>query len=130
MAQSALSDVRPLGQSMARGFARRCPKCGRGKIFSGYLKVADECPNCGEAMHHQRADDGPAWLTMIVVGHLMAPALHIVFVRYRPEPWVLFAFFAVACVGLCLFLLPRFKGLMVAFQWARKMHGFRDQHLS
>lgn len=111
---------------MARGFARRCPKCGRGNIFVGYLKVADTCPHCGLELHHQRADDGPAWLTMIVVGHLMAPALHVGFVHFRPDPWVLFGVFAVACVGLSLFLLPRFKGLMIGFQWARKMHGFRD----
>ncbi|MEO1798095.1 MAG: DUF983 domain-containing protein [Pseudomonadota bacterium] len=115
---------RPLGPAMRRGFRKRCPKCGEGALLEGYLKVRDTCPSCGEALHHQRADDGPAWLTMLIVGHLMAPAMHVVFVQFRPEPLVLFGIFAVGCVGLSLYLLPRLKGLMVGFQWARRMHGF------
>ncbi|MEL6913459.1 MAG: DUF983 domain-containing protein [Pseudomonadota bacterium] len=121
---TALSEDRPLGRSVRRGFRRRCPNCGEGKVFEGYLKVRDACPVCGEALHHQRADDGPAWLTMLIVGHLMAPAMHFGYARYRPEPLVLFAVLAVGCLALCLFLLPRLKGLMVAFQWSRRMHGF------
>ena len=93
-------------------------------MFTGYLKVADACKDCGEDFTHQRADDGPAWLTMLIVGHLMAPALHVYFVQFRPEPLALFTVFAIGCVGLALLLLPRLKGLMVAFQWARRMHGF------
>jgi len=54
----------------------------------------------------------------------MAPGLHIVFTTWRPEPLVLFTIFAVGCVGLSLYLLPRLKGLIVAFQWARRMGGF------
>jgi len=109
---------------MARGFARRCPKCGRGRLLKGYLKVVDHCAECGEDFRPQRADDGPAWLTMLIVGHLMAPALHIVFVQFRPHPLVLFGTFSVGCVALALYLLPRLKRLMVGFQWARRMHGF------
>ncbi|MEM9438743.1 MAG: DUF983 domain-containing protein [Pseudomonadota bacterium] len=122
--QSPDHSERPTGQAMLRGFAKRCPNCGKGRLLKGYLKVVDTCPSCGEAFHHQRADDGPAWLTMLIVGHLMAPLLHVVFVHFRPAPLVLFAVFAVGCVSLSLFLLPRLKGLMVGFQWARRMHGF------
>ncbi|MGB0570393.1 MAG: DUF983 domain-containing protein, partial [Paracoccaceae bacterium] len=68
---------------------------------------------------------GPAYLTILLVGHLMAPLLHMIFVKYRPEPLVLFTIFAVGCVGLSLYLLPRLKGAMIGFQWARLMHGFR-----
>ncbi|MEL6702057.1 MAG: DUF983 domain-containing protein, partial [Pseudomonadota bacterium] len=84
----------------------------------------DSCGSCGTEFHHHRADDGPAWLTMLVVGHLMAPLLHIVFVEFRPEPLVLFGVFATGCVGLSLYLLPRIKGAMIGFQWSRRMHGF------
>ncbi|MEM6727164.1 MAG: DUF983 domain-containing protein [Pseudomonadota bacterium] len=121
---SSLPLDRPLGTAVARGFGRRCPRCGEGKLFEGYVKVAPCCAKCGQDFTPQRADDGPAWLTMLIVGHLMAPLLHIVFVRFRPEPLVLFAIFAVGCVGLSLFLLPRLKGLMIAFQWSRRMNGF------
>ena len=115
---------RPLKPALLRGFTRRCPNCGKGKIFEGYLTVNHTCSECGQELHHQRADDGPPWLTMLVVGHLMAPLLHIVFVQYRPDPMVLFTIFAVGCVGLSLYLLPRLKGLRIAFQWSRRMYGF------
>ncbi|MEL6549790.1 MAG: DUF983 domain-containing protein [Pseudomonadota bacterium] len=115
---------RPLGRAVRRGLLCRCPKCGEGKLLHRYLKVRDACPSCGEAFHHQRADDGPAWLTLLIVGHLMAPALHIGYVRYEPEPLVLFAVLSSACLVLSLVLLPRLKGMMVAFQWSRRMHGF------
>ena len=61
---------------------------------------------------------------ILLVGHLMAPLLHWVFVQWRPEPLTLFTIFAVGCVGLSLYLLPRFKGAMIGFQWAREMGGF------
>jgi len=119
-------EQRPTWPSVRRGWSRRCPNCGSGPLFSGYLAVRDSCPVCREELHHHRADDGPAYLTILIVGHLMAPLLHIVFVQFRPEPLVLFTIFAVGCVALTLYLLPRLKGAIVAFQWARFMHGFAD----
>lgn len=107
-----------------RGWQRRCPQCGAGPMLRGYLKVREDCPVCGEAFHHHRADDGPAYLTILIVGHLMAPTFHIVFTRFRPEPLVMATLFSVGCVALSLYLLPRIKGALVAFQWAKRMHGF------
>lgn len=92
--------------------------------MKSYLKVRDECPVCSEELHFQRADDGPAYLTILIVGHLMAPSILIVFTKFRPEPMVLAAIFSVGCVALSLFLLPRLKGMIVAIQWAKRMHGF------
>ncbi|SLN28278.1 hypothetical protein ROA7023_00947 [Roseisalinus antarcticus] len=93
-------------------------------MFDGYLKVAESCPVCAEELSHHRADDGPAYLTILIVGHLMAPFIHIVFTRFRPEPMVMATIFTVTCVALSLYLLPRLKGLVVGIQWARRMHGF------
>ncbi|TCS60795.1 DUF983 domain-containing protein [Primorskyibacter sedentarius] len=115
---------RPMMPAIMKGWRRRCPNCGNGPLLSGYLKVRDTCPVCREELHHHRADDGPAYLTILFVGHLMAPLLHIAFVMFRPEPLVLFTIFAVGCVALSLYLLPRLKGVIVAIQWAREMHGF------
>ncbi|MBO9472613.1 MULTISPECIES: DUF983 domain-containing protein [unclassified Shimia] len=120
---AALED-RPLKPALLRGFRRKCPNCGDGPILKGYLKVRDHCPVCKQEFHHHRADDGPAYLTILIVGHLMAPLLHVVFVHWRPEPLILFTIFAVGSVALSLYLLPRLKGAVVAFQWARRMHGF------
>jgi len=117
-------DDRPLRLALWRGWRRRCPKCGEGAMMKGYLKVADNCPVCREEFHHHRADDGPAWLTMLIVGHLMAPLLHVVFVEFRPEPLVLASGFLVGSVALSLYLLPRLKGMIVAFQWAKRLGGF------
>ncbi|MDJ0821913.1 MAG: DUF983 domain-containing protein [Paracoccaceae bacterium] len=111
-----------------KGWRRRCPKCGSGPLLSGYLTVRDTCPVCREELHHHRADDGPAYLTILLVGHLMAPLLHFVFVTWRPEPLILFTIFAVGCIGLSLYLLPRLKGVVVGIQWARYMHGFAAPH--
>ena len=92
--------------------------------MKSYLKVNDTCAVCREELHHHRADDGPAYLTILFVGHLMAPLLHVVFVTWRPDPLTLFTIFAVGCVALSLYLLSRLKGAIVGFQWARRMGGF------
>ena len=110
--------------ALRRGWARRCPSCGSGPLLRGYLKVRESCPVCGEDMHHQRADDGPAYLTILIVGHLLAPVLMFVFVRYRPEPLTMMTVFSIGTVALSLYLLPRLKGVMVAMQWAKRIHGF------
>lgn len=111
-------------EAMLRGWRRRCPCCGRGALMAGYLKVRDACPDCGEDLSHQRADDGPAYLTILIVGHLMAPLILWVFVQWRPDPVTLSVASSAGCVALSLWLLPRLKGMLVGIQWARRMHGF------
>ena len=115
---------RPVWAAMRRGWRRRCPQCGAGPMLRGYLSVRDACPVCGESLHHHRADDGPAYLTILIVGHIMAPLILWAFTTFRPEPLVLAAIFSVGCVALSLYLLPRLKGTIVAIQWAKRMHGF------
>ena len=128
MPQDALTaDVfaeRAVWPAVRNGWAGHCPACGTGPMLHGYLKVRDTCPVCGEPFHHHRADDGPAYLTILIVGHLLAPLIFFVFTRFRPEPMTMIAIFSVFCVGLSLYLLPRLKGAMVGLQWAKRMHGF------
>jgi len=116
--------TREVWPALARGWRRKCPHCGSGPLLRSYLKVNDSCQVCREELHHHRADDGPAYLTILIVGHIMAPLLLLVFETWRPDPLTLFTIFAVGCVGLSLYLLPRLKGAIVGFQWARHMHGF------
>lgn len=127
---SAQPQERALKTALWRGWRRKCPNCSSGPLMRSYLKLNKSCPVCHEELHHARADDGPAYLTILIVGHLMAPLLHIVFVRFRPEPLILFTVFAVGCVALSLYLLPRLKGMIVGFQWARYMGGFATQQRS
>lgn len=110
--------------ALMKGWRRKCPNCGAGPLLFGYLKVHDHCTVCEQEFQHHRADDGPAYLTILLVGHLMAPLLHLVFVQFRPDPIVLFTIFAVGTVGLSLYLLPRLKGGLIGFQWAKEMGGF------
>ncbi|MFD1508915.1 DUF983 domain-containing protein [Lacimonas salitolerans] len=119
-------DQRETWTAIRKGWRMKCPNCGNGPLLKGYLSVRRECSVCRQELHHHRADDGPAYLTILIVGHLMAPLLHIVFVQFRPEPLVLFTIFAIGCVGLSLYLLPRLKGAMIGFQWARHLHGFAE----
>lgn len=125
-AHSQIED-RPSRQALLRGWRGRCPNCGKGHLFTKYLKVAKTCSDCHEELFHHRADDGPAYLTILVVGHLMAPLIHVAFTTFRPEPLVLATVFTIGCVALSLYLLPRLKGVVVAFQWARRMHGFGQE---
>ena len=115
---------RPVKPAMLKGWRRRCPNCGEGALFDGYLTVRNDCDHCGQELHHHRADDGPAYLTILVVGHLMAPFLHITFSHFEPDPLSVAIGFSAACIALSLYLLPRFKGAMIGFQWAKGMGGF------
>ena len=117
-------DERDSTLSMRRGWGRKCPKCGQGPLFKSYLNVNTECPVCGQELHHHRADDGPAYLTILIVGHILAPTILWFYTEYRPEPAVLASIFSIGVVTLSLWLLPRIKGLMVGLQWAKRMHGF------
>ncbi|MDH2325290.1 DUF983 domain-containing protein [Falsirhodobacter xinxiangensis] len=115
---------RPMKPALLRGWRMRCPNCGSGRMMQGYLAVRPACPECGEELHHHRADDGPAYLTILIVGHILGPLILWVFVEYRPDPWVLVTAFSIGTVALSLYLLPRLKGAFVALQWSRRMHGF------
>lgn len=115
---------RAVKPALLRGWRRRCPKCGSGPMLRGYLKVRETCPVCEEELHHHRADDGPAYLTILIVGHLMAPLILVAYTHFRPDPLTLAVVFTIGCVALSLYLLPRLKGTIVGFQWAKRMHGF------
>jgi len=118
------AEERPLRPALARGWRRRCPNCGAGPLMRGYLAVQPACPACGEDYTPQRADDGPAYLTILIVGHLMAPVLHVAYTRFTPDPLTLALVLSAGVIVLSLWLLPRIKGAFVALQWSRRMHGF------
>ncbi|SFD67213.1 DUF983 domain-containing protein [Roseivivax sediminis] len=114
-------EVKP---AVLRGLKERCPNCAEGKLFSGYLKVRDRCPECGEELHHHRADDGPAYVTILIVGHVMAFILHATFGYLRDDPLMLALLLCTIATVLSLLMLPRIKGMIVGYQWAKEMHGF------
>jgi uncharacterized protein (DUF983 family) len=115
---------RPVFGSLLRGAMLKCPACGTGSMFRRYLKVADHCAHCGEALHHQRADDAPPYFTIVIVGHIVVSLVLAVEMAYRPPLWLHAALWLPLTVILTLLLLPAVKGALVGLQWALLMHGF------
>ncbi|MFY8150562.1 MAG: DUF983 domain-containing protein, partial [Hyphomicrobiales bacterium] len=89
-----------------------------------YLKVADNCTECGEDFSHQRADDAPPYFVMFIVGHLIVAAVLMVEIDYAPPLWLHALLWIPLTIILSLALLPRVKGAIIGLQWAARMHGF------
>jgi uncharacterized protein (DUF983 family) len=109
---------RPIFQSIMRGIARRCASCGEGAVLAGYLKPVEECAHCGEDFRNIRADDGPAWITILVLGHIIVP-LMIYLGRDDTVPvWAATILLSVIMLVGVWFVLPRAKGMFIALIWA------------
>lgn len=120
-----LEPKRAIWPAVKNGLRGRCPKCGQGKIFTSYLKVADTCSVCGEELHHHRADDMPPYVTMFIAGHIMvACVLEAQEVWPEMPTWAEMTLWPLLAAVLCLGLLPIVKGALIAYQWALRMHGF------
>lgn len=123
--QATTSDLpRETKLAVRHGLMCRCPACGKGNLFQSYLKVVPTCASCGEDLHHQRADDGPAYLTMLIMCHIAGLMLHLMVVKTDLHPGMIALISCMTVIPASLLLLPRMKGLMVGIQWANRMHGF------
>jgi uncharacterized protein (DUF983 family) len=104
--------------ALARGFRRRCPECGEGKLFRGYLKVQPVCEACGHENGRYPADDAPPYFTILLVGHLVvAPMLVFPFIWQAPV-WLVLAVTLPILATATLLLLPRVKGAVIGGHWA------------
>lgn len=116
--------ARDCSLAMLRGALLRCPACGKGRLFSRFVSVNHDCPSCGEALHHQRADDAPAYFTIFIVGHVAVGGVLWMEKAYMPSPWLQASIWLTLAVVMSLWLLPRIKGILIGLQWALRMHGF------
>jgi len=112
------------GLAIWRGFRGRCPACGEGRLFRAFLKVNDVCPDCGEEMHHHRADDFPAYLVIAITGHILVPIVLSVETHLAPPIVLSMALWPSLALAMALTLLQPVKGAVVAVQWFGGMHGF------
>jgi len=112
-------------RALRRGFAQRCPQCGEGRVFYRYLKSCDACETCGEELHHHRADDAPPYMTIMIAGHVLG-ALMLASHRYgvNLDVWTEAVLWPAIGLAVSLWMLPRVKGALIAYQWALRMHGF------
>ncbi|HLG79627.1 MAG TPA: DUF983 domain-containing protein [Bradyrhizobium sp.] len=113
-----------LVRAIWRGFRGRCPHCGEGRLFPHFLKVAHHCEACGEELFHQRADDFPAYLVIVMVGHAVVPAILAVEMAYAPPVALQLAVWLPVTLFASLALLQPTKGAIVGLQWQSGMHGF------
>ncbi|HVJ52150.1 MAG TPA: DUF983 domain-containing protein [Aliidongia sp.] len=102
--------------AMTRGFSLCCPNCGKGALFRSLLKLTDNCPVCGEKLGDIRADDVPAYFTILIVGHIVVPAL-LIAERYDFSSWAELSVAVPATLALTWLLLPRVKGAIAALLW-------------
>lgn len=119
--------ARPLMNAMLRGFLGLCPHCGEGKLFASFVKTVDRCEHCGEEMHHHRADDLPAYLVVVIVGHIVVGAFMSVEATSTLSTWQHLAIWIPLTIGSALALLRPIKGAVVGLQWALYMHGFSGE---
>jgi uncharacterized protein (DUF983 family) len=119
---------RDVWTSIKRGFRGRCPRCGEGKLFRAFLKVDNNCSVCGLDFTPHRADDLPAYLVIVIVGHIVVPMALIVETNYSPPVALQLAIYLPFTLIASLALLQPVKGAVVGTQWALRMHGFDEQN--
>ena len=120
-------EPRSVVQSMWRGLMCRCPNCGEGKLFAGYLTVAPECDACGEDFTGEEAHDLPPYVTVFIVGHVVVTLL---MVAEANTDWSLVTHLVVwslATLVMCFAMMKPVKGAVVGLQWALRMAGFGEK---
>ena len=100
-----------------RGFLRRCPACGEGKLFQGYLKLNPTCPVCGESYNHEKAADGPAWLTVLLLGPFFAPIIFLASMTAGDHVWIALPLLGIFMFSTALTLLAFMKGAWIGALW-------------
>lgn len=113
MAESKQPSVSPF----RAGITFKCPVCGKGKLFSGYLKVTPQCAVCGSALALQDPGDGPAVFVILIIGFLVVGAAMFTEIIYSPPYWVHAVLWLPAILGGSLGLLPLLKSLMFAARY-------------
>ena len=116
--------VPTVGLAILRGLRGQCPRCRRAKLFRAFLKPQDHCPACGQDWTHHRADDFPAYLVILLTGHLLAPLIIAVELAYELPMGVQMLLWPCLAATFMLSLIQPAKGAVIAVQWRLGMHGF------
>jgi len=114
-------------QAALRGGVGKCPRCGEAHLFRKWLKSEDRCPACGQDWSHQRADDFPAYIAILVTGHLLAPLLIALSLDFAMSPAAMFAVTIPLAIAMMLGMLQPAKGAVIATQWWHGLHGFAKE---
>ena len=115
--------------SLQTGLACRCPRCGRGPLYDGYLRLRSACPACGLDYGPADSGDGPAVFIILVLGGVVVALALIVEAKFAPPYWVHLAIWPPLILGGALALLGPLKAVMIAQQFrlrAGEAGHFRD----
>lgn len=107
-------------QSAIRGIACKCPRCGRGKLYQGFLTLRPACEQCGLDYAFIDAGDGPAVFVILIAGFIVVAAALIVEVKYQPPFWVHAALWVPLVLAVTLWPLRALKALLIALQFHHK----------
>ncbi|WP_422365071.1 DUF983 domain-containing protein [Pelagibius sp.] len=110
------TDYPPLSP-VSTGLACRCPRCGRGRLFAGFLTVAESCDVCGLDFSKQNSGDGPAVFVIFILGAVVVPLVFWFEFTYEPPFWLHAVIWIPVILGGALALLRPLKGLMIALQY-------------
>jgi len=124
--ETGLVEKRDIWAALKRGFRCRCPRCGQGKMFRAFLKTANNCSVCGLDITPHRADDLPAYLVIVIVGHVVVPTVLLIETNFSPPVWLQLSIYLPFTFFASLALLQPVKGAVVGLQWALHMHGFDE----
>jgi uncharacterized protein (DUF983 family) len=113
----------PVWPAIVRAVLGRCPACGNGKFFKSYLHQVDRCLVCNEGFGQIHADDGPAWLTIGIVGHIVVPMALLAETSFRWPLFISMTIWPLMALVLTMTILPRAKALFIAAIWATKAPG-------
>ena len=102
------------------GLAGRCPSCGEGHLFEGFLTVAERCEACGFDLKKADSGDGPAVFVILIAGFVVAFSALIVEVAWRPPIWLHLVLWIPATLVISLLLLRPLKGIMLASQFMNR----------
>jgi len=110
-------------RSFRLGWTGRCPRCAQGTLFYRFLKIRSGCERCGLDFSGYPTDDAPPYFTILVVGHIVVPAMLMLEQWTQPPEWMHAALWIPTTLALTLALLPRIKGAVLAWAWATGTRG-------
>lgn len=113
--------------AVLRGLRSRCPRCDNAPLFRAWLKPVDRCGACGQDWTLQRADDFPAYISIFITGHLMAPLLILLIGDLGWSPWATLVLVLPLASAMMLGLLQPAKGAVLATMWWNGMGGFMKE---
>jgi uncharacterized protein (DUF983 family) len=116
---------RPLGAAIGLALRGRCPACGEGRMFARFLKPTPACTHCGQRWDAHQADDFPSYIVILLLGHILVPLMiEVNSALDIPLGWQA-AIWPTLALLLAVAMIQPVKGAVIAFQWTRRMHGFR-----